>query len=155
MLQVNVEKRVSTLVDFYGDGQDGACPTAVQWGLLFGLPDDVPITLLNLCSFPREKLSKEEFINEAAGLPVIRKYGKASYNSSEIDGKNICFPVVMQGGQAGEETDWRVAVVGIFPNPDVLIRLFEDRLYQDSYRLRMEVCNKQQVLICTPISEII
>lgn len=151
MNQVNMEERINTLVSFYGDGEDRLSPTITQWGLLFSLPEDSPVTLLNFFTLC-EGVAVEDILT---GLSIMGKYGQTGYSSSQHGDGAAGFIRSVYGSLIGDETDWSVAAVGVFSSPDAVIRLFEDAEYQAVYIARKSSCEKQQVLICTPISEII
>ncbi len=172
----NIEDRVARLVAWYGDGADGASPTADQWRRIVGRPAESPVTLINFFKLRDQALYRDEALAPAAaeggqteggqtesgqtesgqleggqmesGKAAFDRYAAVSIPTMEKIGGRFLLVAPFEAGFVGAEEDWDIVAIGSFTGKEVLLSLWEDADYHAAYPHRTAACARQKVVIC-------
>ncbi|WP_179954175.1 DUF1330 domain-containing protein [Denitrobaculum tricleocarpae] len=146
-----LEDRVARLIAWYGDGSDGASPTAEQWRKVAGRPSGSPVTLINFFKLRDQGLYQDEAIAPAApesGRAAFDRYAAVSIPTMEKIGGRFLLVAPFEAGFVGPEEDWDLVAIGTFADKEVLLSLWEDADYHAAYPHRTAACARQKVVIC-------
>ena len=152
---MDVNERIDQLTAWYGDGSDGACPTAAQWRKVLERPEDGPIKLVNFFKLRETAVypanadggsGKEQ--KSISGDQAFKAYSSISVPAMARIGGSFVFAGPYQGMFLGEEEDWDLIVIGSFADTATLLALFSDPDYRDCYPHRTAACARQRVLLC-------
>ncbi len=144
-----IEARIERLVDAYGDGADGTCPTREQWQNLFARPADEPVTFVNffkLRDVPQYADSETE--RHENGQSAFDAYASVSIPAVADAGGEFRFVGQFEAGFIGDTGDWDIVAVGAFPTVEHFMALFENPDYIAAYVHRRAACERQQVSMC-------
>jgi len=147
----NLEKRLTALVNVYGDGADGGTPLKAQWRHLLETESAGKTTLINffkmrdIADYP---LTSPHNQNPGTGEQAFMRYAEVSVPTLEKVGGSFLLHGPFDGMFTGEEDDWDVIVVGTYPNRAAVLSLFEDTDYQSVFVHRSAACSRQKVIIC-------
>jgi uncharacterized protein (DUF1330 family) len=142
--QRDVASRIDRLRQSY-DAIGGPAPD--QWGSLLPLPDDRPVTLVNLFAFRDVADYGDSAASPETGQDAFKKYAAVSAPTLDGVGGRFVHFGSHHGNLVGDDESWDLVVVGEYPNLDALLALHEDPVYQDAYRHRVAACARQRVLI--------
>lgn len=146
-----LEDRVAQLVGWYGEGADGASPTAAQWRSLLGRPADSPVTLINFFKLRDQALYEDEAVAPAvpaSGKAAFDRYAAVSMPTMAKIGGKFLLVAPFEAGFVGPDEDWDLVAIGGFANKDVLLSLWEDADYHAAYPHRTAACAQQKVVVC-------
>ena len=159
----NIEDRVARLVAWYGDGSDGASPTAEQWRQVVGRPAESPITLINFFKLRDRALYRDEALapvvteggqsgqksgQAESGKAAFDRYAAVSIPTMEKIGGRFLLVAPFEAGFVGAEEDWDLVAIGSFAHKEVLLSLWEDADYHAAYPHRTAACARQKVVVC-------
>lgn len=147
----NLEDRVAQLVGCYGEGADGASPTAAQWRSLLARPSESPVTLINFFKLRDQALYEDEAMAPSvpeSGKVAFDRYAAVSMPTMAKIGGKFLLVAPFEAGFIGPEEDWDLVAIGSFANRDVLLSLWEDADYHAAYPHRTAACARQKVVVC-------
>ncbi len=145
------DERLKSLIEWYGDGQDGSCPTAHQWQRILERPADSPVTLVNLfrlreqAEYPPDCNVREE---GASGQDAFDSYAAVSMPTMEKAGGRFLFVGPYEGMFLGEEEEWDLIAIGSYPNVESFLALYTDPRYREAFAHRSAACAGQKVMVC-------
>lgn len=149
MTRHTTDERIGRLLERYGDGTDGAAPTAEQWRHVFERPADRPITLINFFKMRgRAAYRPETSAAEATGQEAFARYSEVSIPTVEKVGGRFLLVAPLEAMFLGGAEDWDLVAIGSYPDSGALLALFEDPDYQAVSHHRTAACERQKVLIC-------
>lgn len=151
-----LEDRVARLIARYGDGSDGASPTAEQWRQVLGRPAGSPLTLINFFKLRERALYPDEAIASAtsasghmeSGKAAFDRYAAVSIPCMEKIGGRFLLVAPFEAGFVGPDEDWDLVAIGTYADTEVLLSLWEDADYHAAYPHRTAACARQKVAIC-------
>ena len=145
----NIEQRVARLVEWYGDGADGATPTAEQWRRLLSRQTGAGPTLINFFKLrDRAVYGDGSDDTPCSGEDAFQRYAAVSVPTLEKVGGHFLLRAAFESDFIGESEDWDIVAVGAYPNLDAALALFEDPDYRRAYRHRAAACARQKVVFC-------
>ena len=144
---MDVNEFTSKFADWYGNGANGNCPTAVQWERVLTRPLDKPITLVNFFKIRPIAIyaSGEQGVT---GKEAFSHYASVSMPAMEQAGGKFLVVGSYQGSFVGTDEDWDLIAVGAYTNLEALIALHTDKAYRGCYRHRTAACERQKVFVC-------
>ena len=137
-------------VDWYGNGSDGSCPTAIQWQRIMDLPADAPVTLINffklneVANYPAGFAGME---TNVSGQDAFNRYASVSIPTMDKVGGRFLHVGPFAGQFNGEEEDWDIIAIGSYPNRQALLDLYSDEGYRNVFVHRSAACARQKVLM--------
>ena len=146
-----VELQVEQLCAWYGDGQDGTCPTAAQWRAVLGRPA-APVTLINffkLRAFAAYADHGEEVAAGITGAQAFDRYAAVSVPTMQRVGGRFLLVGPYEGMFLGQPEDWDLVAIGSYPGIAALLALYADPGYRAAFRHRTAACDRQKVAIST------
>lgn len=147
----NIEDRLAQLVGWYGDGADGASPTAAQWRKILDRPMDSPVTLINFFKLRDQAHYENEALAPAvpdSGKAAFDRYAAVSMPTMKKIGGRFLLVAPFESGFIGADEDWDIVAIGTFANTDTLLSLWEDAGYHAAYPHRTAACGRQKVVVC-------
>jgi len=156
-----MNEQVQKLLDWYGDGSDGSCPTPEQWSRILDRPVDRPITLINFFKL-REKAHYDTPENtsannasadpgadaSASGMDAFNSYASVSMPTMERVGGTFLHAGPYVGTFLGDDENWDIVAIGAYPNLDAFLGLYTDAGYRTAFAHRVAACERQKVMIC-------
>ncbi|RVU34922.1 DUF1330 domain-containing protein [Hwanghaeella grinnelliae] len=144
----NMDDRIDRLLGMYGNGLDGAAPTAADWRRMLEREVERPVTLINLFKLRETALYPAGMDFGGSGKDAFDRYATVSVPSMQSTGGEFLFVGPVEGRFMGAQDDWDIAAIGRYPNTKALLSLFDIEAYRDCYIHRVAACEKQQVTIC-------
>lgn len=141
---MDVNATIEGLVRDYGDGADGASPTAEQWRAVLEGPADRPIVLVNAFAL-RERASYPDG-EDISGRDAFSRYAAVSMPALQRAGGRFLHVGAPGTGFVGATDAWDMVAIGEYPNRAALLALFADPDYRQAYRHRVAACERQRVL---------
>jgi len=139
---------VDDLIAWYGDGSDGATPTADQWRALLSREAASPLALINFFRL-RETARYPEGTPEAgealSGQAAFERYAAVSIPAMQAAGGSFLLVGPDQGSFIGPDEDWDVVAIGRYPDLPALLRLLGNPDYIACFRHRTAACAGQRV----------
>ncbi len=144
---MDVNELAKDLTASYGDGRDGAGPTAEQWKRVLALPADQPITMVNFFKV-RAEATYADGEAGVSGEEAFRRYSSVSIPAMERNGGRFLYVGPFGGAFVGGEEDWDLVAVGQYPDRAAFIAMQKDEAYRDCYYHRTAACERQKVVFC-------
>jgi len=144
----NMDDRIDRLLGMYGNGLDGAAPTAADWRRMLERDAERPVTLINLFKLRETALYRAGVDFGGSGSDAFERYAAVSVPSMQSTGGEFLFVGPVEGRFMGSQDDWDIAAIGRYPNTKALLSLFDIEAYRDCYIHRNAACERQQVTIC-------
>ena len=145
------DEPLHSLIEWYGDGRDGSCPTEQQWQRILQRPADEPITLINLFKLrERAEYAPDGAAPEdgVSGQDAFNSYAAISMPAMERVGGRFLFVGPCEGMFLGEEEEWDLVAIGAYPNVGSFLALYTDSEYRAAFAHRSAACTRQKVMIC-------
>lgn len=134
------------LVEWYGDGSNGAVPRPEQWARVLGRNADQGITLINFFKF-RDMANYVDEVIEISGKEAFDNYAAVSIPTMERVGGTFLLVAPFEGSLLGADEDWDLVAIGAYPNQQAFLDLYQDEAYREAFRHRTAACAAQKVLI--------
>ena len=146
-----MKEQIQQLCEWYGDGSDGSSPTAAQWNRILAQPLNQPITLINFFKLRKNALYDSNDVH--SGIPVTGSEAFDSYATVSIPtmqkiGGKFLHVGPFSGTFLGNEEDWDMVAIGVYPNLEALLALYTDEDYRRAFTHRTAACERQTVLTC-------
>lgn len=153
MTNVNLQRdeQLRQLGEWYGDGQDGACPTSDQWRRILERPADKPITLINffkLRESARYPVGAQPDEGEISGQDAFGRYSAVSMPTMQRVGGRFLLVGPFEGMFQGEDEDWDLVAIGSYPDLQAFLGLYTDPDYRAVFHHRTAACARQKVIVC-------
>jgi len=135
---------------WYGDGNDGSCPTEQQWRSILSQPAHSPIVLINffkLRELARYDTAASSTQASISGADAFNQYASVSIPTMESVGGKFLHVGSFGGVFLGNDAQWDIVAIGSYPNLDALLALYTDKHYRQAFKHRTAACEYQQVLI--------
>ena len=147
-----IDKSVQQLCAWYGDGQDGSCPSAEQWRQVIERPPNRPITLINFFKF-RQIAEYSQVMTQnrgcISGESAFQQYASVSIPTMERVGGKFLLVGPFGGMFLGEDEDWDLIAIGAYPNISSFMSLYTDSDYRVAFQHRTAACERQKVIVCS------
>ena len=146
------DERLNSLIEWYGDGRDGSCPTEQQWQRILERPADSPVTLVNLFKLREHaEYAPDCEVGEkgASGQDAFNSYAAVSMPTMERAGGRFLFVGPYEGMFLGDEEQWDLVAIGSYPDVGSFLALYTDPEYRAAFAHRTAACARQKVMICT------
>ncbi len=148
----DAEARVDQLIEWYGDGTNGASPTRRQWRRVIDRPIDSPVTLVNffrLREWARYDRDRTGVAEAGTGQDAFDRYAEVSIPTLAKVGGRFLLVAPVEGTFVGEQEDWDIIAVGSYPDSASLLALLEDADYRRVFHHRTAACERQRVIVCS------
>lgn len=152
IVKKNIETQIQQLIEWYGEGNDGSCPTEQQWTNILSLPTAEPITLINFFKIRTSAQYPDSAPQEASGISgmdAFNKYAEVSIPTMEKVGGKFLHVGPFAGSFLGDKEEWDVVAIGSYPNLPALLDLYINPDYRAVFHHRTAACEHQKVLIAT------
>lgn len=143
-----IDRRIERFTEMFGNGEDGASPSATAWQHVLERDPDKPITLINLFKLRQVAAYPAGSGLSGTGQEAFDRYATVSVPSMQSTGGEFLFVGPVERGFMGAQADWDIAAIGRYPGTDALLALFDIPAYRDCYIHRTAACERQQVTIC-------
>lgn len=147
----DMNEQIQQLCEWYGDGSDGSCPTAVQWARILAQPSGKPVTLVNFFKLRANAQYEENGVENdlpGSGDDAFGRYAAVSIPTMEKVGGNFLHVGPFVGTFLGEDEDWDIIAIGAYPTLKSFLGLYTDKEYRKAFVHRTAACERQKVLIC-------
>lgn len=133
----------------YGDGADGGCPRAEQWGRVLDRDPNRPFALINFFKLRDTALYPGTQADQTpiSGQDAFSRYADVSIPTMERVGGKFLLVAPFEGSFVGQDEDWDLVAIGSYPNLQAFLDLYRDETYRSVYHHRTAACQKQKVLI--------
>lgn len=142
--QQDLATRVDRLRQSYADIGG---PASGQWERTLSIPNDRPVSLVNLFAFRDVADYGDSREAPVTGRDAFNEYAAVSAPALDRVGGRFVHFGSHHGNLMGDDETWDLVVVGEYPSLDALLALHEDPVYRDAYRHRVAACARQRVLI--------
>ncbi|MEP3246614.1 MAG: DUF1330 domain-containing protein [Sneathiella sp.] len=142
------DARVDRLIAWYGNGEDGTCPTRTQWLHLLRRSDDAPITFVNFFKMRDEAIYPEGQGVSISGEAAFQRYATVSVPTVEKVGGRFLLLAPFEASFLGADENWDLVAVGAYPNAAAALNLYENEDYRAAFMHRRAACADQKVLVC-------
>lgn len=149
-LPEDLESTIARLLDWYGDGDDGASPNAGQWRRVLGAPAGTPVTLINFFKLRGTALYTNGSVEAAeavSGQEAMMRYAAVSAPALARVGGRFVLMGALEGTLLGHDEDWDAVAIGSYPDRHSLLSLFSDAEYRGAWRHRRAAMARQRVLV--------
>ncbi len=144
---MNVNEKLASLIDHYGDGSDGTAPLPAQWRCVLERDADTPFALVNFFKFRTQADYGVKVDAEISGAEAFQKYADVSVPSMAEAGGEFLAVAPFSGSFLGEDQDWDLIAIGKYPNLGAFLKLYENPDYIRAFRHRMAAVEQQSVVV--------
>lgn len=134
------------LVEWYGDGSDGAVPRAEQWAQILDRDPDQGMTLINYFKF-RKTADYATGDPKISGNEAFEKYAAVSIPTMERVGGKFLLVAPFEASLIGSNENWDLVAIGAYPDRQAFLDLYQDESYRKAFKHRTAACASQKVLI--------
>ncbi len=145
---MNIEAILDQLVGWYGDGSDGAVPSADQWAHVLNRDPDQALTLINFFKF-RETANYAGSSGGISGSDAFDQYAAVSVPTMQRVGGKFLLVAPFEAALIGAGEDWDLVAIGAYPNLQAFLDLYQDAAYREAFTHRTAACAAQKVLVAS------
>ncbi len=143
---MTIDEVQKSMIEFYGDGSDGATPHPTQWARILRRDPDLPLTLINFFKF-REIADYGSPHRTVSGKEAFDRYAEVSIPTMERVGGSFLLVAPFEATFIGPDESWDLVAVGTYPNQAAFLGLYRDTEYRDAFRHRTAACERQMVFL--------
>lgn len=150
MTESEIDERVERLVAGYGDGSDGAAPTAAQWRRVLERPAGGAPILVNLFKLrdrARYPAGARDADPSRSGPEASARYSAVSVPTLQKVGGRFLAAGPFASTLLGGDEAWDLVAIGSYPDDAALLALFEDADYREAFVHRRAACERQKVFL--------
>ena len=144
---MNVNARVHSLINHYGDGTDGGSPSAAQWRAVLVRDPAKPFALINFFKFRTQAKYDDQDNEGISGSEAFAHYAQVSIPSMKEAGGEFLAVAPFASTFIGAQEDWDLVAIGKYPNLNAFLALYENEAYIRAFRHRIAAVETQRVLV--------